>query len=121
MKSSDFPPQYICQIIQQIDEQTNNTMAPRISNPEPKQDSRLPLDNSTSNEAGSAKRVEVRITRRSIKLLDADNLAGGCKHLIDAMRKEKLIVNDDPETIDLIFKQERVKTKKEQGMIVEII
>jgi hypothetical protein len=38
-----------------------------------------------------------------------DNGAGGCKALLDAIRYEDLIPNDDPSVIDFYFTQEKVK------------
>jgi len=38
-----------------------------------------------------------------------DNGAGGCKPLLDAIRYEGLIPDDDPTTIDFEFRQYQVK------------
>lgn len=65
-------------------------------------------------------RFEVRIIRRSTNLLDKDNLYGGVKFACDALRYAKLIREDDPESIELIVTQEKVKTRKEIGTIIEI-
>lgn len=62
-----------------------------------------------ADETRSAGKTSLRIERRGIKLLDFDNGAGGCKALIDALRYQGLIVNDDPETIDFFFSQKKVK------------
>ena len=61
---------------------------------------------------------KVKITRRSTKLLDVDNLAGGCKCLIDALRKHGLIADDDPASVEITFAQEKV-VKEFQGMRIE--
>jgi len=45
------------------------------------------------------------VTRYSSRPLDADNLAGGCKPLIDAIRRAGLIPDDDPKTVILEFAQ----------------
>ena len=50
------------------------------------------------------------------RLLDKDNLYGGCKQLIDAMCDEKLIYDDSPEYLDL--KVEQYKSKEETTMII---
>jgi hypothetical protein len=55
-----------------------------------------------------------------VRLLDADNYAGGCKPLIDQLRYAKLIEDDDPETIEILFRQTKVKTKAEEMTQVEI-
>lgn len=54
-------------------------------------------------------RYRLTITRHGAKLLDIDNGVGGCKPLIDALRYEGLIPEDDPGTIELIFRQRKVK------------
>jgi hypothetical protein len=48
-------------------------------------------------------------TRYGSRPLDVDNGAGGCKPLLDAIRYEGLIPDDDPTTIDFIFRQYQVK------------
>jgi Holliday junction resolvase RusA-like endonuclease len=59
--------------------------------------------------AGSAKRVKVCICRKGTRLLDLDNLAGGTKALLDALRYEGVIQDDDPGSIDFEVRQEKVK------------
>lgn len=49
----------------------------------------------------------VIITRFAPRLLDADNLAGGCKGLIDAVRRAHLIPDDDPRSIAIEFRQQQ--------------
>jgi len=61
------------------------------------------------------------ITRYSTRTLDVDNFAGGCKPLIDQIRYAKLIPDDNPESVEIIFKQVKVKTLNEQRTEVEII
>lgn len=73
-----------------------------------------------ADEEASAGLVEVRITRLGIRLLDADNLCGGVKFLLDACRYEGLIPEDNPQAISLIVRQRKVK-KAETGTILEII
>lgn len=68
----------------------------------------------------SKKRTTLCITRHSTKLLDADNFAGGCKPLIDQLRYAKLIADDDPETVEILFRQAKVKTKAEERTEIEI-
>jgi hypothetical protein len=69
---------------------------------------------------GSAGRIEVRITRLGTRLLDADNLSGGVKWLLDGLRYEKLIPEDNPQAIRLIVAQ-RKAGKDERGTLIEII
>lgn len=54
---------------------------------------------------GGAPRYRLIVTRYSSRPLDADNLAGGCKPLIDAIRRAGLIPDDDPKTVILEFAQ----------------
>lgn len=68
----------------------------------------------------SKNRVTLVITRSAVSLLDADNFAGGCKPLIDQLRYAKLIEDDDPETVEILFRQTKVKTKAEERTEVEI-
>jgi hypothetical protein len=78
------------------------------------------LGNSCEGKDQSKTRTTLVITRCSIKLLDADNFAGGCKPLIDQLRYAKLIADDDPETVEITFRQAKVKTKAEERTEIEI-
>lgn len=51
-------------------------------------------------------RMRVRITRRSGKLLDQDNLVGSAKIVLDALKNSRLIADDSPLHIELICDQE---------------
>lgn len=53
-------------------------------------------------------------------MLDADNFAGGCKPLIDQLRYARLIVDDDPSSVEITFRQEKVQTKAAEMTTVEI-
>lgn len=64
--------------------------------------------------------VKVSISRFARRLLDADNFAGGCKAIIDQLRYEKCIKNDDPGSITLEFHQKKVSKKEEEGTLIEI-
>lgn len=80
---------------------------------------RATLDGVAQGEGKGAGRIVVRITRYAARVLDADNFAGGCKPLIDQLRYGALIPDDDPASVEIVFRQERVK-KKEEGVRVEI-
>jgi Holliday junction resolvase RusA-like endonuclease len=60
------------------------------------------------------------ITRFSTKTLDVDNLAGGCKPLIDQIRYAHLIPDDNPESVEITFAQVKVRTQAEQRTEVRI-
>jgi hypothetical protein len=57
------------------------------------------------NRMGGPEKMRVQITVHShgarVRRLDPDNLWGGCKPLIDAMRDVGLIKNDSPKWLDL--------------------
>ncbi len=72
------------------------------------------------DETPSVGRTRVCITRRSTGTLDEDNLHGSVKSLLDGLQKAGLIRSDSQEDIKLEVKQERVKTRKEQGTLLEI-
>lgn len=98
---------------------SNATPPPKVS---PTVIERDVEDEPLASEQGKGKsigRVEVRLIRRSTKILDVDNAYGSCKWLCDALRFEGVIRDDDPESIHLIVSQEKVHTRKEVG--VEVI
>ena len=96
------------------------TMVARPSHAIAKRDVRPALVETPPDEERRAGRRTVRITRHACRMLDADNFAGGAKYLIDAMRHEGLIPNDDPASIRLEFEQVRVRTRKEEGTMIEV-
>lgn len=51
----------------------------------------------------------VKIKSFRERLLDEDNLSGGCKGILDAMKRLGMIVNDDPKHVKVTYSQERVK------------
>ena len=92
----------------------------RIFNSKPQPASRQALVNPCQGETPRKNRVTLVITRSAVSLLDADNYAGGCKPLIDQLRYAKLIADDDPETVEILFRQVKVKTKAEEMTKVTI-
>lgn len=81
---------------------------------------RQALDHAGKREGPRKARTTLIITRCACSLLDADNYAGGCKPLIDQLRYAKLIEDDDPETVEILFRQVKVKSKAEEMTKVEI-
>ena len=75
---------------------------------------------STQRSTKSNPLYTLSITRYSTKTLDVDNLAGGCKPLIDQIRYSKLIPDDNPESVEITFNQVKVKTQKEQRTEIRI-
>jgi len=98
----------------------SHTSTAGISHPKSQPASRAALVASAKRESPRQGRTTLVITRCSCSLLDADNFAGGCKPLIDQLRYAKLIEDDDPETIEILFRQVKVKTKAEEMTQIEI-
>lgn len=64
---------------------------------------------------------EIIIHRFSPRGLDYDNMGGGCKQLLDGLRHNELIVDDNPKVVtSLTLRQPKVH-KKESRTLVEII
>ena len=91
-----------------------------IPHAKPQPAPRPALDDTPKGESPRQGRTTLIITRSACSLLDADNFAGGCKPLIDQLRYAKLIEDDDPETIEILFRQTKVKTKAEEMTHIEI-
>lgn len=65
-------------------------------------------------------RCIVRITSFRRKLLDPDNLAGGVKYFVDALRYEKIIQNDRLEDIELHTSQVQVSHRRDERTEIEV-
>jgi hypothetical protein len=89
---------------------TNEAHPAKLPDPITEPAARKTLVRTGSGKEAGSERVVVRITRVSRRPLDADNYAGGCKPLIDQLRYAKLIPDDDPASVELIFLQ-RVQPK----------
>lgn len=59
----------------------------------------------------------VIITRHSPRKLDHDNLVGGCKPLVDALVACGALVDDDPESVSVEYRQ---SAEPSQGVTVEL-
>lgn len=95
-------------------------MAAKTPNSEPKRTDRRALVGLPEAKAGNRQRHRVRIERRSVAPIDADNFAGGCKALIDCLRQSGIIEDDDPESLEVTFAQVRVRHKRDEGTLIEI-
>lgn len=71
-------------------------------------------------EQGGATRHRVRIVSRRVRLCDPDNLVGGVKHLVDALRYAGIIPEDNPEAISLEVAQEKVGSYAKEETWVEV-
>ncbi len=62
----------------------------------------------------------VAITSFRRRLLDFDNLAGGCKYFLDCCKYANLIPDDNPQAITLQVHQVKVKDKAQERTEIEI-
>jgi hypothetical protein len=108
------------EIISASSERPQGDRPRRLRHPKPKHDAGSEsLDSHQAQSGGEAgPRYRLTITRYGTKLLDIDNGVGGCKPLIDALRYEGLIPEDDPGTIELIFRQTKVKNDEKGTRIL---
>ena len=95
-------------------------LASRLPDTQPQHDVGRTLVSPPPDEAGRPPRLIVRVTRFACAPVDFDNGAGGCKYVVDALRKESLIDDDNPNVIDLVFRQTRVKARADEGTMIEI-
>jgi hypothetical protein len=96
------------------------SVSPRIPHAQPQPHPRQALDRALEGEGENRPRFGLRITRIACQPLDADNFAGGCKFLIDAVRRRGLIPDDDPQSVEIAFRQIKAKTKREEGTSIQI-
>jgi len=94
-------------------------VAPRVRHPQPEHDAGQEQVVAETHEAGGPGRITVRITRFGTRLLDADNLCGGVKYLLDALRYAKVIPEDNPQAIRLVVSQIKA-AKGSRGTKIEI-
>lgn len=62
----------------------------------------------------------IHILRVGKRLLDRDNLYGGCKPLLDAIRYLRLLVDDRPEYLDLTVTQRKTAKGEPPHTYIEI-
>lgn len=62
---------------------------------------------------------QVAITRWGSRELDLDNFVGGCKPLVDALKRCGLIVEDSPKYVRINYTQ-RKSPRKEVRTVVEV-
>ena len=55
--------------------------------------------------APADKRMQMELLRVGKRIIDADNLIGGCKPIVDALVKETLLVDDSPKWLDGSYSQ----------------
>lgn len=72
------------------------------------------------HESTSHARHRVRIVSKRVRLCDPDNLVGGVKHLLDALRIAEIIPEDNPDAISLEVSQEKVSSYSKEETWVEV-
>ena len=65
-------------------------------------------------------RHRVRIVSKRVRLCDPDNLVGGVKYLLDALRTAEVIPEDTPQAISLEVSQEKVASYNKEETWVQI-
>lgn len=63
---------------------------------------------------------KVWIERRGKRLLDHDNLVGGCKPLVDALETAGLIWRDSPRYVEIKYSQTTASAKRACTLVVVI-
>jgi Holliday junction resolvase RusA-like endonuclease len=65
--------------------------------------------------------VKIEFTRRSVQMMDLDNVGASFKVVGDALEEEGIIQNDSPEIVEhLIINWEKCRKRKDQGITVRI-
>lgn len=59
----------------------------------------------------------IEITSLRTRMLDKDNLIGGCKGLVDSLKKLEMIVDDSPKWVEVKYDQIVVSKGKQQTVI----
>ena len=95
-------------------------MAPRLRHPFAKRPAWQTLLALGEGEDPRPPGVTLRLSRSSPFQLDLDNAFGGAKFLIDQLRYCGLIPGDNPQEIQIEFRQTRTQHKNEAGTWVEI-
>lgn len=78
------------------------------------------LDKASQRKEKGYNRAHVCITAFTVRPRDHDNLAGGCKALLDSIKHLRLIPDDDPYSIEFEVRQRRVDHFKQEKTLVQI-
>ena len=98
----------------------NDSDSGQATHPKPQPAIRIGAVGEEEAQGRDFQRNLVRITSYRCRLLDPDNLAGGCKYAIDAIRRAKVIKDDREKDIRLEIFQVKVKTRKEEKTVIEV-
>jgi len=99
----------------------NDNPRGEIQDTKQQRDAEKALGRSYERESQGSSRISVRFVSLRWRLLDEDNLTGGCKGLLDGLRYAGLIPNDSPDKISFFATQERIDKDQEEKTIIEII
>ena len=91
-----------------------------LQNPEHERVHRETLDISSQRKEKSYQRARVSFTAFTVRPRDPDNLGGGSKALLDAIKHLRLIPDDDPYSIEFEVKQRHVDHFNQEKTLVEI-
>lgn len=69
---------------------------------------------------GQKERREIRIVSYRLQLADEDNLRGGAKPVIDALKNGNYIRNDDPQSISQEVEQIQIHRRKDERTLIYI-
>jgi hypothetical protein len=92
----------------------------QIPDSQPQHPDAPPLELVSQGTEEMSRRFVCRIKSRRVRAVDPDNLAAGCKAVLDLLRNGSLIWDDDPASLVLEISQEKVKTYAQEETIIEI-
>ena len=62
-------------------------------------------------------KVKLKITSLRPGILDHDNLVGGCKGIIDAMKRLGMLIDDTPSFVEVEYQQRKAKREEQRTKI----
>ena len=92
-----------------------------IRHAEPERDAWLWPLGKKADKGRSPRRIHVSIESYRRRLLDPDNLAGGCKAILDCLRRCDAIPDDRPEDITLETSQQKVAKENACGTKIVLV
>lgn len=78
------------------------------------------LGGTVQRKTESTGRIVVSFIGFRVRPLDPDNFAGGCKDLLDGLRKSDLLPDDSPTVIDFHTAQQKVAHRSEEKTVIEL-
>src|SRR5215469_16172004 len=92
-----------------------------VSHPLPQRNAPPALELVPQGKTKGRQRIGVRVCSYRVRPVDPDNLAGGCKPLLDALRNGGITPDDNPETITLTVEQQKVPSYARERTEIEIV